>query len=79
MGHPINKRSPITEILLSASTGHQPKSYRKLTYELWEKDADDATFPEKDVSAMISAYESEATNHLAAILAHMGQAWPPKM
>lgn len=77
-GHPINKRSPITKTPLRAFMGRQPKSYRKLTYELWDKGADGTTFPQVDLGAMIDAYEAEAADLLTAILAHMRQTWPAR-
>lgn len=77
-GHPINKRALVTKTSLRAFMGRQPKSYRGLTYELWDKGADCTTFPEVDLGAMIDAYEAEAADHLKAILAHMRQTWPAR-
>jgi len=75
VGHPINKRS-LSKTPLRAFMGQQPKSYRYLTYELWDAGADRTTFPRVNLGQMFDAYESEAADHLAAILAQMRQAWP---
>lgn len=77
VGHPVNKRSP-TRTPLRAFMGRQPKSYRELTYELWDAAADRTTFPRVDLGQMLDAYESEAASHLAAVLVHMRQTWPER-
>ena len=74
-GHPVNKKS-LAKRPLRAFMGRQQKSYRELTYELWDAAADRTTHPQVDLGAMLDAYEDEAANHLAAILAHMRQTWP---
>ena len=48
----------------------------KMTTELWDAGADRTTFPCVDLGELLDAYENEAADHLAAILAHMRQAWP---
>ena len=75
VGHPINKRSP-GKTPLRAFMGRQPKSYRDLTYELWDAEADRTTFPRVDLGQMLDDYETEAASHLAAVLSHMRQTWP---
>jgi hypothetical protein len=75
VGHPSNKRS-LTKTPLRAFMGREPKSYRHLTYELWDAGADRTTFPRVDLGQLLDAYESEAADHLATSLAHMRQAWP---
>ncbi|MFA7262386.1 MAG: hypothetical protein WC068_05130 [Caulobacter sp.] len=74
-GHPANKRSPAKRPL-RAFMGRQPTSYRELTYELWDAAADCTTFPQANLGQMLDAYESEAADELAAILAHMKHSWP---
>lgn len=76
VGHPVNRRSP-TKTPKRAFMGRQPKSYRYLTYELWDAAADRTTFPRVDLGQMLDAYESEAAEHLTAILKHMRHTWPP--
>jgi hypothetical protein len=77
VGHPVNKRSP-AKTPLRAFIGRRQKSYRELTYELWDAAADRTTFPQVNLGQMLDAYESEAASHLAAILAHMKQIWPAR-
>ncbi|WP_332768931.1 hypothetical protein [Phenylobacterium sp.] len=74
-GHPINKRSP-NKTPLRAFMGRQQKSYRELTYELWDAAADRTTFPQVDLGAMLDAYENEAADHLTSLLSHMRLVWP---
>ncbi|MFL5296097.1 MAG: hypothetical protein ACJ798_06915 [Phenylobacterium sp.] len=77
VGHPVDKRSP-NKTPLRAFMGRQPKSYRYLTYEVWDAAAGRATFPRVNLGQMLDAYESEAADHLTAILGHMRQTWPPR-
>jgi hypothetical protein len=75
VGHPVNKRSP-SKTPLRAFMGRQPKSYRYMTYELWDAAAERTIFPRVNLGQMLDAYEAEAADHLAAILAQMRQTWP---
>ena len=75
VGHPINKRSS-TRTTRRAFMGRQPKSYRYLSYELWDAGADRTTFPRVNLGQLLDAYESEAADHLAEVLAYVRRAWP---
>lgn len=75
VGHPVNRGAP-SKPARRAFMGRQPKSYRYLTYELWDAEAGRTTFPRIDLGRMLDAYESEAAGHLANILAYMRQGWP---
>lgn len=74
-GHPASKRSSAKRPL-RAFMGRQPKSYRWMTYELWDAATDRTTHPQADLGEMLDGYENEAVDLLAAILAHTRQAWP---
>lgn len=74
-GHPAKKTSG-GKGPLRAFMGRQQKSYDGLTYELWDAAADRTSHPQVNLGKMIADYESEAADHLAAILAHMRQTWP---
>lgn len=80
VGHPANNRSgrkardarrPMRSFM-----GRQEKTYHELTYELWDGGAEKVTHPKVDLGKMIDAYEAEAADHLASVLAHIRQAWP---
>ncbi len=77
VGHPSNKRST-TKTPLRAFIGRQPKSYRHLTYELWDAGANRTTFPRVDLGQLLDEYEAEAAVHLASILEHMRKAFPAR-
>jgi hypothetical protein len=55
------------------SSGSWLQSQKQTFY--CSKGADGTTFPQVDLGAMIDSYESEAADHLTAILAHMRQTW----
>ena len=56
--------------------GRQEKTYREMTYELWDGGTQKVSHPSIDLGIMIDAYEAEAADHLAAILAHLRRKWP---
>jgi len=58
--------------------GREPKSYRVLTYELWDASVGRTTHPQVNFGKMIAAYEVEAANYLAELLAYMRRTWPIK-
>ncbi|MNU29713.1 hypothetical protein D3C71_181900 [compost metagenome] len=80
VGHPANKKSGgkgrNAKGPLRAFMGRQQKTYRELTYELWDGESEKVSHPKVDLGRMIDAYEAEAAGHLAAVLAHIRQVWP---
>lgn len=80
VGHPANKKSvrkvSIAGGALRTFMGRQQKTYRELTYEVWDGGAEKVRHPTVDLGKMIDSYETEAAGHLAAVLDHMRTVWP---
>lgn len=80
VGHPANKTSGLklsgAKGPMRSFMGRQEKTYREMTYELWDGGTQKVSHPRIDLGRMIDAYEAEAADHLAAILAHLRREWP---
>lgn len=80
VGHPAhktsNRQASERKGPQRAFMGRQEKSYTELTYELWDGGVEKVSHPNVKLGQMIDAYEAEAADHLAAILAHIRRTWP---
>jgi hypothetical protein len=80
VGHPANKTSGPKSYgakgPMRSFMGRQEKTYRELTYELWDGGAQTVSHPRVDLGKMIDAYEVEAADHLEVVLAHLRRQWP---
>jgi hypothetical protein len=75
-GHPA-RRAHGRPAPQRAFMGRQPKTYEHLTYELWDAESRLTSHPIVQLGSMIDAYEDEASERLAFVLAYMKRAWPP--
>ena len=74
-GHPAKIDRPIKSPLSRTFMGRNFGNYNTFTYEKWES-PDKITHPRMQLSALIGAYEDEATEVLKLVLAHMKKQWP---
>lgn len=80
VGHPANKTSGPknhdTRGPMRTFMGRQEKTYREVTYELWDGGAQTVSHPRVELGKLIDAYEAEAADHLEVVLAHLRRQWP---